>query len=70
MPTDHELRRAALEQAQRDDAETRARAIHDPVRRPASGPLDNRAVAPGAAAEAERRRLAEHFSRPAPGAPR
>ncbi len=70
MPTDYETRRAALEQAHRDDTETRARAINDPVRRPASGPLDNRPVAPGAAAEAERRRLAEFYSRPAPGAVR
>ncbi len=68
MPTDYETRRAAaLEQAERDTAILRQRAINDPVQRPAGGAVDVAASAPGqAAAQAERKRLADWHSAPAP----
>ncbi len=68
MPTDYETRRAAaLEQAERDTAILRQRAISDPTQRPAGGAVDTVTTAPAQdAARAERQRLAEHYSRPAP----
>ena len=71
MPvTNHETRRAAaLEQAQRDDADLRARAVTAPVQRPTSGSVDTATTAPGQdAAKSERARVAEFHSRPAPKA--
>ena len=57
----------AHEQAIADDQALRARAVADPHRRPNGGAVDTATTAPGQdAARAERQRLAEFHSRPAP----
>jgi len=69
MPsTTHESRRAAaMEQAARDDAFLRGRAMTNPHQRPTSGAVDTATTAPAQSdAKSERARLAKFHSRPAP----